>query len=179
LSRFFYKRKRKRNIVEELQESTQDKKSVPKKKDLIILLLILALISTIAFFYFTNREQIKNEQEVKVEVEKTEIKSVDDKTFILLGLGDTIDISKNIQSKFSTINKSNFDNLLFTKKSEMSYSTDSTKILIYSQLYIKDSIYSEFGNLRDTINISSKEILIDSLGWIGFNSKGLIQSKDE
>ena len=172
---FILKDKESNNYTEELYKPSKEEKYFPKKKDLIILLLIIALVSTIAFVFFQNRKTLINEQKMKNE--KKIVKSIDKSIFLFSSTGDTIDISKSLQFKLS--NKSNFDNQLFVKKADVSYNIDSTKIGILSQLYLKDSIYSEFGNLRDTLSLSSKEILIDSLGWIGFNFKGLIQSKDE
>lgn len=92
------------------------------------MLVIIALINTLV--YFTNKEKIDDEQEV--EVEKTPIKTINEKAFILLGLIDTIDISKNIQLELLLKKKSNFDNILFAKKSDIFYNSDSTNIKFFS-----------------------------------------------
>ncbi len=174
---FFLKDKDNSDLVEELKTSTKQEKSFSKKKDKVILLLIIALVSTIGFDFFKNRKTVANKGIFQDEVKTNQSTA---KRIILFSIvGDTIDIDTSLQFNFSKSNELDFDNKLFVKKKNITYNSDSTEVRILFQLYKKGSNYYEFGTLRDTLNISSKKIQADSSEWVGFNFKGLINTKDE
>lgn len=158
---------------EEDKITSEDDKPIFKKKDVFILVIIIALISTIAILLFKNSENDKNEKSISTK-EKTTNKSIEKNTYLYSKTGDTIDIVSDL--KFDSI----FNRKLFVEMNYASFNNDSTKIQFTSPVFIKDSIYSEFGKSRDTLKISSTKIEIDSSKrWISFDFNGLIKSKNE
>ncbi|GEM_PF-2148261 len=158
---------------EEGKFTSEEKKNCFKKKDVFLLVLITAITSTIALLLFKNSEYGSKEKTISTR-EKTANKPVDQITYLYTKTGDTIDILSDLA--FDSI----FNRKLFVKTNDASFNKDSTIIQFISSVFIKDSIYSEFGKSRDTIRIKSEEIEIDSSKkWMSFNFNGLILSTNE
>jgi len=151
----------------------EEKRPFFTKNNLLILVLIMPLISVIALLLYKDSESDSNEKMISTK-ENTASKSIDQNTYLYSENGDTINIISD--AGFDSI----FNRKLFVEMNDASFNKDSTIIQFISSVFIKDSVYSEFGKSRDTLKIPSTEIEIDSSKrWMSFDFKGLIKSKNE